>query len=251
MLKISITATLVLFGMFLFLKNKATNVDPFHGTTETVPIKHNEWDSLLKKYVDDEGHVNYEGFKKAVTKLDGYLKALAANPPSKNWTKEERLAYYINLYNAGTIKLILENYPVKSIKDIKSPWDKKWILIGGKTYSLGEIEHEILRKMDEPRIHFAINCASFSCPRLVNEAYKAGHLEVQLNNAAVNFINDPNKNVISSERAELSEIFKWFKKDFTENGSLKDFINQYAKTNMNGKTKTGYLNYDWSLNEAK
>ncbi|MEA1785584.1 DUF547 domain-containing protein [Arenibacter sp. GZD96] len=251
MFKINLTTTLVLFGMFFFFKNKTMPVDPTHGSAETIPMKHNAWDTLLKKYVDDDGQVDYEGFKKASSELDAYLHELAVNYPSKNWTKEDRLAYYINLYNAGTIKLITANYPVKSIKDIKRPWDQKWLRIGDKMYSLGDIEHEILRKMNEPRIHFAINCASFSCPKLINEAYKAEHVDQQLHIAAVNFINDPNRNIISTEKAQLSEIFKWFKKDFTENGSLTDFVNQYAKTTINRKTKTGYLDYDWSLNEAK
>lgn len=251
MFKISVTTTLVLLGMLFFPNKKTTNVDPTHGSNETNPIKHSEWDVLLQIYVDDEGQVNYEGFKESTEKLDGYLKNLAVNYPSAKWPKEERLAYYINLYNAGTIKLILDNYPVKSIKDIRGPWDKKWITIGEKTYSLGEIEHEMLRKMEEPRIHFAINCASLSCPKLINKAYKADQLEEQLQNAAVKFINDPNRNKISPEKAQLSEIFKWFKKDFTQNGTLKDYINQYAKTSIDGKTKTGYLAYDWSLNESK
>ncbi|WKX77565.1 DUF547 domain-containing protein [Zobellia laminariae] len=171
--------------------------------------------------------------------------------PSDIWSKEEALAYYINLYNAATVQLILNNYPTKSIKDIKDPWGKEWVRIGSETFSLGDIEHKILRKMNEPRIHFAINCASFSCPKLLNEAYTSEKIEDQLQQASEDFVNDPTRNIISKEKLQLSNIFKWYKKDFTENGSLIDYIKTYSQKDIDPKADIKYVTYDWSLNEKK
>ncbi len=214
-------------------------------------VDHTTWDHLLKKHVDTEGNVDYKNFASDTALLDGYLKALAENPIANDADKNEKLAYYINLYNAGTVKLILDNYPLTSIKNIFRPWGKEWITIGKDTYSLGDIEHKILRRMDEPRIHFAINCASYSCPRLWNRAFTASQLETQLEKAAREFVNDPKRNKILSQKVQVSEIFKWFKKDFTKRGSLVDYLNRYSETDIDKKAKINYLDYDWSLNEAK
>ncbi len=212
---------------------------------------HTLWNTLSKKYINSKGDVNYKAFKKDETQLDTYLRDLARNSPKADWSKNEKLAYYINLYNAGTVKLILDNYPIKSIKDISKPWDKKWLQIADKTYSLGQIEHEILRKMNEPRIHFAINCASFSCPKLSNEAYTASNTQAKLKQATIDFINDKSRNIISTKKIQLSEIFKWFKDDFTKNGTLIEYIQPYSKIKIDSKAKINYLDYDWSLNEIK
>lgn len=215
-------------------------------------IDHGPWNALLKKYVNNKGNVDYKGFAEDAAALNSYLETLSNNAPKDNADKNERLAYYINLYNAATVKLIIDNYPTKSIKSIKSPWGKKIVPIGDKKFSLGDIEHKILRKMNEPRIHFAINCASFSCPKLVNSAFTANQMEEQLQQASIDFVNDVTRNVISTDKIQLSEIFKWYKKDFTGNGtSLKAYINQYSKTTISPKAKVSYLKYDWSLNEAK
>ena len=197
------------------------------------------------------GNVDYKDFKTDTALLDSYLNELANNSPAENWTKNDKLAYYINLYNAATVKLILENYPLNSIKDIKNPWDRKWVKIGNQLFSLGDIEHKILRKMDDPRIHFAINCASFSCPKLSNVAYLPDTLEKQLKKAALDFINDTSKNKIATNKLQLSNIFKWYKGDFTENGSLISFIQPYTKMTINSNSKINYLEYNWNLNEIK
>ena len=210
---------------------------------------HQNWNTLLTTYVDKQGNVDYKNLKGCAPKIDAYLAKLSANAPNAHWTKNEKLAFYINLYNAGTVKLILDHYPLKSIKDISKPWDRDWLKVGNQTLSLGDIEHKILRKMKEPRIHFAINCASYSCPALKNEAFIAVTMEKQLEETAYSFINDSKRNKISAEKIELSEIFKWFKKDFTTKGSLLDFINPYTTTTLTNKTKVSYLDYNWSLNE--
>ena len=216
---------------------------------ENHSFDHSIWDQLLKNYVADNGKVNYKGFKQDAKLLNGYIDYLATKIPSENWIKQEKLAYFINVYNANTIKLIIDNYPTKSIKDIKNPWSKNRIKIGEEDFSLEDIEHKILRKMNEPRIHFAINCASASCPKLLNIAYKADNIETLLEKATKDFISDSDKNKISKENVQLSKIFDWYKKDFTKNGSLIDYINQYSKVKIDSDAKIFYLEYDWNLNE--
>lgn len=222
---------------------------------------HEQWSTLLKKHVDKEGYVDYLGFQADSARLNAYLEELTTNPPDENkWTEEEQLAYWINTYNAFTILLILDYYPLKSIKDIgsaiqipfiNSPWDIKFIEINGTKLDLNNIEHSILRKkFNEPRIHFAINCASFSCPKLLQEAYVADKLDDQLEAQAINFINDSNRNAISVSHAKVSKIFSWFKGDFTKNGSLTNFLNKYSKSKIGEDIKITHMVYDWTLNAA-
>ncbi|SDS46421.1 Protein of unknown function, DUF547 [Christiangramia echinicola] len=220
-----------------------------NGLTSTIDpiLDHTSWDNLLKKYVDQDGNVNYQGFVKEKKELEEYLSYLAGNQPKESWPIEEQLAYYINLYNAGTVLLIVENYPVASIKDIDKPWRKEFIRIGDKNISLGTIEHSILRKMNEPRIHFAINCASFSCPKLLNEAYTVSELENQLEEVTKGFINS-DKNNIDKNQVVLSKIFDWYKKDFP-NGDLISYINKYSRVKVSDKVDVDFMDYDWRLNE--
>lgn len=214
-------------------------------------LSHESWNVLLKKHVSVNGNVNYKGFVKDSVALNAYLKLLSNNPPDeKTWTVNEKIVYWINAYNAFTIQLMIRNYPLKSIKNISNPWDKKFISIGGQKISLGHIEHEILRKkFAEPRIHFAIVCASYSCPKLLNEAYNAKMVDKQLENQAIEFINDPKRNIITADKAQLSEIFSWFSGDFTKKGTLHDYINKYGKVKISKKTKITFLNYNWNINE--
>jgi len=148
-----------------------------------------------------------------------------------------------------TIDLILRNYPVISIKDIQNPWKQRIWKLDNKDYNLEEIEHQILRKMNEPRIHFAIVCASVSCPKLQNEAYTASNIESQLTNVTKEFLADSVKNNISEQYLELSKIFQWFSKDFKQNGSLIDFLNQYTSIEISENAKIKFKDYNWSLNE--
>lgn len=220
---------------------------------------HQLWDELVKKHVDETGKVNYKGFKSDHEKLKKYLNLLSSSVPNDKWSEKEKLAYWINAYNAFTVELILKHYPVKSIKDIgglvkipgiSSPWDIKFIKIGNEEYDLSSIEHQILRKkFNEPRIHFAINCASYSCPRLRNEAFTADKLESQLQDQAKKFVNDSRKNHITANNLELSQIFNWFKGDFTKEKKLIAYIQQYTSVKINPNAKVSYIDYDWSLNE--
>lgn len=219
-------------------------------------IDHSPWTTLLQKYVTESGKVNYSGFIQEKAELEQYLAQLSQTPPGTNWKEGEQLAYWINTYNAFTVKLIIDNYPTRSIKDIaeglpiiNSPWDIKFFKIGKTDFDLSTIEHEILRKkFDEPRIHFAINCASFSCPRLRNEAFEPSKLEEQLEDQTKFFINNLDKNKIDQKTTSLSSIFNWFESDFTKKEPIKDFIKRYH-SDFNESKELTYMPYNWNLNE--
>ena len=225
--------------------------------SDSVPISHEIWSNLLAKHVDDKGWVDYKGFQKDSLVLKQYLELLSSGHPNdKNWTSNEQLAYWINAYNAFTVKLIIDHYPLKSIKDIKkgipfvnTVWDIKFINIEGHEYDLNNIEHGIIRKQfEEPRIHFAVNCASVSCPKLLNKAYVSDMLEDQLTESAKLFLADPLRNQVSEYR--VSSIFSWFRGDFKkQSGTLVRFINQYIKQPIPEGADLSFLDYNWQLNE--
>lgn len=227
------------------------NANPVAPAGTGAAPDHSAWEVLLQEYVNDNGDVAYARFKTHEKELTQYLDYLAENAPATTWTRNETLAYYINLYNAATVALILKHYPTESIRDIWRPWGQEWARIGDKTISLGDIEHKILRKMNEPRIHFAINCASFSCPKLKNKAYTAEKLEAQLHSATEDFINDPTRNILSSNALQLSAIFKWYKGDFTGKNTLINYIQPYSRITIAADAKITYLSYDWRLNESR
>ncbi|GAB1855851.1 DUF547 domain-containing protein [Flavobacteriaceae bacterium MHTCC 0001] len=212
-------------------------------------FNHQTFDSLLQKHVSKHGNVDYKGIKSNWSALRNYMSELNKNKPKEDWSKNQKLAYWINAYNAMTIDLILRHYPVKSIKDIKNPWKKRYWELSEKWYNLNEIEHQILRKMDEPRIHFVIICASYSCPKLQNRAFTAFNLETQLTKATKEFLSDPERNLISENSLQLSKIFQWFGKDFKQNGSLIDFLNQYSEVQISNKAEINFKDYNWDLNE--
>ena len=218
----------------------------------SVIIDHSDWSVLLQKHVTDAGWVDYKGFKNDVAELDKYLQKLASCEPTNDWSSQELLAFYINLYNAHTVKLILDNYPVKSIKDIKGAWTKPIVPVENRKLSLGGIENGVLRKMNEPRIHFAVNCASVSCPKLWNEAYEGSKIDEQLEMATKSFINS-DKNEISKNDPKISSIFEWYKKDFKtdKTSGVIEYINQYSEVKMDPAATIQYKDYDWGLNEQK
>ena len=222
-----------------------------------VKVDNSVYAELLKKYVN-EGVLDYQGFKNEEGKLDQYLKVLEKTDSNK-LSRNEQFAFYINAYNAWTIKLILSGYPgVKSIKEFgsifKSPWKKKLARIDGDMVTLDHIEHGILRpKYKDPRVHFAINCASKGCPPLRSEPYQGDVLDEQLNEMARAFINNPKHNRLEGEKLYASRIFKWFKEDF--NDDIVGFFQEYAQGDLKKgldsnreEIKVKYLSYDWSLN---
>ena len=226
------------------------------------PIDHGAYDRLLRQYVNDQGLVDYRGLHANVADaaaFNEYLQLLSQHPPAATWPRAEQMAYWINAYNAYTIRLILDHYPVKSIKDIGSsiqipfvttPWAAKFFTIGGQKMSLDNIEHGILRKRyADPRIHFALVCAARSCPRLRNEAYAAARLDVQLDDQGRNFLNNPAKNRITPAKAQLSKYFDWYRGDWNANGqSVTQWVNRYAATKITADTPISYLDYNWQLN---
>ena len=231
----------------------------FGQQVQAEPVSHAQLTELLQKHVAANGKVNYKGIIRDSLQLNQYLKQLSDNPPQKSWSREDQLAYWINAYNAFTLQLIIRHYPLESIKDIGSkikipfvntPWDIKFIRIGKERFDLNNIEHDFLRgKLKEPRIHFAIVCASVSCPKLLNEAYTANRIHQQLDEQARSFINDKSRNRVAANAAQLSQIFNWFRGDFTRSGTLTEFINRYASVKINRNAKITYLNYNWHLNE--
>lgn len=218
------------------------------------PVTHELWDSLVREHVTESGLVDYEGFIADSNRLNQYLDLLSRHHPNdEHWSRDERLAYWINAYNAFTVKLIVDHYPVKSIKDIKNGipfvntvWDIKFIKIEGREYDLNNIEHGIIRpKFDEPRIHMAVNCAAISCPKLQNEAYTAEKLDAQLDQASREFLSNEDKNVITPDQLKLSKIFSWYRGDFD---SVIEFVDQHTETDINENPEVEYLDYNWALN---
>lgn len=223
-------------------------------------VDHSIYDRLLQEYVDDNGLVDYKGLKTNRQGLRKYLNMLEENAPQKDWSENQKLAYWINAYNAYTLELIITHYPISSIKDIGSsikipfvntPWDIKFINIGDQEYDLNNIEHGIIRKeFDEPRIHFALVCAAVSCPKLQNRAYLPSKLDDQLTKAARDFLSDDDKNQFKNPKnAQLSKIFNWYGGDFNNDGTLIEFINKYAPTKLADNAKITWKEYYWQLNE--
>lgn len=212
---------------------------------------------LLGKYVY-RGQVDYDGFKKEESRLDAYLKILETVDPAK-LDRDDQFAFYTNVYNAWTVKLILSRYPdLKSIKDLgsvfKSPWKKKIVRIEGRVLTLDNVEHDILRpRFNDPRVHFAINCAAHSCPPLRSEPYEGSRLDEQLNDATRAFINDPQRTYLEGNTLYVSKIFDWFGEDFSDDPL--SFVAEYAEGDLKerleskkNKIRVKYMDYDWTLN---
>lgn len=227
---------------------------------------HAKLDKVLKQHVDSEARVDYGALKLDRADLDAWLKNAAAVSRTgfNAWTEPQQLAFLINLYNAGTLRLIVDNYPIESIKKIgnlfKGPWDQKVIQLFGKTVTLGHIEHELLRKnYNEPAIHFVIVCAAKGCPPLRAQAYTPDKLKDQLDDQGRVFLAQRAKNRIdlANQTLHLSPIFKWFAEDFEkQSGTVQKFVADYFpegyRSRLNaGKLKIRYTDYDWSLNERK
>lgn len=241
-------------------------------------FNHSTWDSLLDKNVTmtnggKASVVNYNGMKAGKSKLDSYMAATSKVSQSEfnGWSKDEQLAFLINVYNAGTVELVLTKYPnIKSIKDIGgifgSPWKQDFVTLLGKKRSLDDIEHNLIRgskRYNEPRIHFAVNCASIGCPALLNDAFTGSKLDKQLEQVTSKFLADSSRNRLKGNTLEVSPIFKWYKEDFETNwrgtNDLEEFLARYSSSlGLNksqtaelkaGKMKIGYTDYNWSLNK--
>jgi Protein of unknown function, DUF547 len=243
---------------------------------------HAAWTALLRRHVRllRGGHatqVAYAGFQADRPALKAYLDSLSAVTSATfgGWGKSERQAFLINAYNAFTVELILTRYPdLKSIKDLgsllSSPWKPSWIPLLGTRRSLDDIEHAMLRKRgdyDDPRVHFAVNCASIGCPALREEAFVAARLDAQMDEQALRFMSDRSRNRFNAQRGrlELSKIFDWFGEDFRLGhrgiASLPAFAARYADQLADapadreriraGGVDIAFTDYDWALNDAR
>ena len=232
---------------------------------------HTLWTEVLRAHVKGDGF-DYAALKQDPSKLEAYLELLHAVSPAEleGWTEAQRFAFWIDVYNAHTIRLMIENYPLKSIRKldgafgIKSVFDKEFIPMrahhpGGKDedLSLNDVEHEILRKQfKDARVHAAINCASKSCPPLRDEAFVAERLDAQLEQQMRALVNDPSRNRFDREKEELriSEIFEWFAEDFErEAKSVKEYLVRFAppdQAEFIRGAKLRHLDYDWDLNDV-
>ncbi|WKD85818.1 hypothetical protein KCTC32516_01164 [Polaribacter huanghezhanensis] len=228
----------ILFSLFL--------TDSINSQTAT-------YNALLNTHVDGKENVNYKMLKIDESKLTEYIRYLENTAPQKNWSKNKSKAFWINAYNAYTLKTILDKYPLKSITNIKEKGKDAWNIpfanVGGEMYTLNHIEHKILRKnFNDPRIHVGVNCASVSCPQLGGFAFTEDNIDEKLEDLMKIFINDSNRNKITQKKIQLSKIFDWYKDDFTKNGSLIDYLNKYSTIKINKKAKIRFLEYDWNLN---
>ena len=228
--------------------NKTHSTEGVEKTTSNKP-NHSIWNSELQKYVSSTGKVNYKSWKGNRGQLDTYLKDLAAHPPQSDWSRNDKMAYWINAYNAFTIDLILNNYPLSSITKLDGgkTWDVKRIELGNKMYSLNNIENDILRPVyKDARIHFAVNCAAKSCPPLLNKAFLPNTLNSQLATQSKKFINNTNYNSIAGNSVKVSKIFEWYASDF---GNLINYLNKYSKVQIQSSATINFAEYNWALNE--
>ena len=222
-------------------------------------VDHQIYAGLLERHVH-QGMVDYRGLKKEEAQLDRYLEQLAGVDP-ESLADAEQFAFYVNAYNAWTLKLILDHYPgITSIKDAgrlwQSPWKKKLARIDDRLLSLDEIEHDILRaRFNDPRVHFAVNCASKGCPPLYSVPFNGRDLDRQLDHVTRSFINDPTRYRLEGDVLHVSRIFKWFGEDFDNN--IIGFFQTYAEGDLKAALQikapdleVEYLDYDWSLNGA-
>ncbi|NQV24888.1 MAG: DUF547 domain-containing protein [Rhodopirellula sp.] len=237
------------------------------GTTSMDQIDHSPWDRLLKKYVDDDGYVNYKAWHASSTDrqaLTGYLNSLSRVNPQAKADNDAKFAFWINAYNAVTVHGILREYPTSSIRNHTAKlfgyniWKDLKLIIGGQGHSLEHIEHQVLRKMGDPRIHFAIVCASIGCPRLLNEAYTADKLQAQLDINAKDFFNREQNFRYDARggRFHMSSILSWFGEDFGGNQAaqlrtvskwLPDRASQTAA--QRGTGSISFMDYNWNLND--
>jgi hypothetical protein len=253
-----------LFAPSAELWERWTTNDP----AATRRIDHGPWDRFLKAYVlaSDDG-VNRVAYGR-VTSVDRlglrrYIAGLAAEPVSR-LSRAEQLPFWINLYNALTVKLVLDHYPVKSIRDIdispgwiaRGPWDKKLIEIEGEQVSLNDIEHRILRPIwRDPRIHYAVNCASIGCPNLGTDAFTARNAEGLLSEAAADYVNHPRGARVEDGELVVSSIYVWFREDFGDDDKgviahLARYAGAELKAGLAKAPKIGDHTYDWALNES-
>lgn len=240
--------------------------DPSHAAWSRLLSAHVAWNAA-----GTAATVDYAGFARDSAELRGYLQSLSSVTEARfrHWPQVEREAFLINAYNAATVQLILTRYPkLQSIKELggllSSPWKRAFVPLLGKTQSLDDIEHGLLRGdpgYADPRIHFAVNCASVGCPALRPEAYVGPRLRQQLEDQTRRFLRDRSRNRLDAGTLRVSKIFDWYGRDFAAQGGVSAFLARYSDalsldTSTNDRLRRGqlpiaYLEYDWSLNQRK
>jgi hypothetical protein len=216
-------------------------------------IDHSAFNNLLQTFVASNGNVNYAGLLKNKNALKNYINALTKVDPN-NLSRNEKLAYWINAYNALTLDQIITNYPTTSILKIANGkvWEQTLTYqFNGKKFTLDQIEKRILLGSDlfDARIHFSVNCAAISCPKLSNKAFTADNVQTMLTQNTIAALTNPSQNKIATDKASISMLFDWYKVDFEKSeGSVINFINKYSSIKLNSKTKINYLEYNWNLN---
>jgi hypothetical protein len=245
-----------------------------HAFAQDFDHSHKAWDALLRKHVvllpgRNASQMDYAGMARDRAALKAYLGSLSrvSGAQFNGWSRSQRMAFLINAYNAFTVEKVLTRYPdIRSIWDFGkifgNPFKDEFFTLLGRRSSLDGIEHDTLRKpgaYDEPRVHYAVNCASIGCPMLREEAYAAERLESQLEEQAVRFLSDRSRNRVNAQgRLEVSRIFDWFKEDF---GERERYFARYArllsddpahrKLVAEGRAPLSHLEYDWTLNDAR
>ncbi len=266
-----LATVLALVSITINTTTAGTEVAVFIGQSspaETVPIDaidHHQWNDLLSRYVDRDGDVAYARWHASSEdrqKLAGYLDKLSSVDLDAPSAQSEKLAFWINTYNAVTISGVLHHYPITSIRDIASEaggfniWDDYRLYVDRKPYSLNQIEHDVLRKMNDPRMHFAINCASKSCPALSREAYTSERLDAQLTQGARRFFANPANLSQDNGAIRVSSLIDWYGEDFGDTDTevlarLRPWLPIKPRPSANhDEAPLRYLDYDWSLNAA-
>ncbi|MGX1925919.1 DUF547 domain-containing protein [Vibrio sp. NH-7] len=256
---VTLFLTLVSFHVFSAPKSELWPFWQQSDQSNPATISHAKWQTFLDKYLIQEGQYTLVKYGSVSTpdkqKLNQYITTLAAIDP-REYSLNEQYAYWVNLYNAITVELILNDYPVKSITKLGGlfsfgPWGDEVVTVAGKKLTLNDIEHRILRPIwNDPRTHYAVNCASLGCPNLQLQAFTAGNTEQLLEKAAMEFINSDKGVLYTSSRVQLSSIYDWFADDF---GNEQELIQHLAKyrpelTKLSGKFS---YEYDWNLNDKK
>lgn len=239
-----------------------------HQSDATAMIDHRKWGEFLKRHVkksaDGVNRVAYGQVNPADQDLlEDYL-AMLSEIPIARYSRDQQRAFWINLYNALILKLVLDHYPVASIRDIDispglfadGPWDKKLIEVEEEPLGLNDIEHRILRPIwDDPRIHYAVNCASIGCPNLQDRAFTVENTEALLDQGAIDYINSDRGTWLTAEGLSVSSIYAWFPEDFGggDKGTL-EHLRRYAapglRQRLEGIEKIADHGYDWRLNDA-
>lgn len=245
------------YALFSVLFTVILSFTVSHTATAQVEVDHSAFSSVLQSHVKD-GRVDYAGIKKD-GRFAPYLASLSSTKASA-LKGTERLAFWINVYNAFTIKLICDNFPLKSIRDLSNGkvWDRPLVTIEQTTYTLNEIENDVIRPLGDNRIHFALVCAARSCPPLRSEAYRADILDAQLQEQAERFLADETKNYLDTyqHKATLSHVFEWYLGDFGRTHAqllqaLQPFLTEPIRMSIKRELPlwtVQWMDYDWSLN---